>query len=280
MPAEHVVVRERVAEEVRALEPAAHRLLLVVVAHERGHARDVGVHRVADRHALVRRACVVVVDPVPRLFGIDERERERADRLAARRGGWSRAGCTRPTPAGAASARGLGTTLRGGIVTYSPAWPVNGVSVMQRSATRRPSSHIARLSLGSIPKPPSSASDDDSPVPKSARPPDTRSSIATRSATARGMVERRRRLHDAVTETDALRALRHRGEEHLGRAASGCTPRGSGAPPPRRSRCRARSASSICSSASWIRRSRSRRPTAAGAGARRRSRTSSQHATS
>ena len=35
---------------------------------------------------------------------------------------------------------------------------------------------------------------------------------------ARGMVERRRRLHDAVTEPDALRALRHRGEEHLGRA--------------------------------------------------------------
>ena len=35
---------------------------------------------------------------------------------------------------------------------------------------------------------------------------------------ARGMVERRRRLHDAVTEPDALRALRHRAEEHLGRA--------------------------------------------------------------
>ena len=32
------------------------------------------------------------------------------------------------------------------------------------------------------------------------------------------MVERRRRLHDAVTEADALRALRRGGEEHLGRA--------------------------------------------------------------
>src|SRR4051812_30673969 len=31
------------------------------------------------------------------------------------------------------------------------------------------------------------------------------------------MVERRRGLHDAVTEPDALRALRSRGEEHLGR---------------------------------------------------------------
>ena len=32
------------------------------------------------------------------------------------------------------------------------------------------------------------------------------------------MVEQRRRLHDAVTEADVLRALRHRAEEHLGRA--------------------------------------------------------------
>ena len=81
---------------------------------------------------------------------------------------------------------GFGTTLRGGMVTYSPAWPVKGVSVRQRSATRRPSSHIARFCSGSMPNPPSSASDDDSPVPKSARPPDTRSSIATRSATRAG----------------------------------------------------------------------------------------------
>ena len=34
----------------------------------------------------------------------------------------------------------------------------------------------------------------------------------------RGMVERRRRLHDAVTEADVLRALRRGREEHLGRA--------------------------------------------------------------
>ena len=34
----------------------------------------------------------------------------------------------------------------------------------------------------------------------------------------RGMVERRRRLHDAVAETDVLRALRRGREEHLGRA--------------------------------------------------------------
>jgi hypothetical protein len=82
--------------------------------------------------------------------------------------------------------RGLGTTLRGGIVTYLPWWPVNGSSVMQRTATRRPSSHISRFSIGSIRKPPSSASDDDSPVPKSTRPPDTRSSVEMRSAIRAG----------------------------------------------------------------------------------------------
>src|SRR4029077_8823096 len=49
---EDVVVGERVPEEVRALEPAPQGLLLVVVAHERGDARDVGIDRVTDGHAL------------------------------------------------------------------------------------------------------------------------------------------------------------------------------------------------------------------------------------
>jgi hypothetical protein len=57
---------------------------------------------------------------------------------------------------------------------------------MQRIATRRPSSHIARFFSGSIMNPPSSASDDDSPVPKSARPLLTRSSIEIRSAMRAG----------------------------------------------------------------------------------------------
>ena len=57
---------------------------------------------------------------------------------------------------------------------------------MHRNATRKPSSHIARFSVGSMPKPPSSASDDDSPVPNSTRPPDNRSSVAMRSATRTG----------------------------------------------------------------------------------------------
>ncbi len=81
---------------------------------------------------------------------------------------------------------GLGTTLRGGIDTNLPSTPVNGVSVMQRTATSRPSSHASRLVIGSMRKPPSSASDDDSPEPNSTRPPDTRSSMATRSAVRAG----------------------------------------------------------------------------------------------
>ena len=66
--------------------------------------------------------------------------------------------------------------------------------------------------------PPSSASDDDSRVPKSARPPDTQVERGDPLGDPRRVVERRRRLHDAVAEADALRALRDRGEEHLGRA--------------------------------------------------------------
>ena len=55
-------------------------------------------------------------------------------------------------------------------------------------------------------------------MPNSTRPPETRSSVATRSATRAGMVEARRDLHDAVPEPDVLGALAGGGEEHLGRA--------------------------------------------------------------
>ena len=81
---------------------------------------------------------------------------------------------------------GLGTTLRGGICTYLPSTPVNGASVMQRTATSRPSSHCSRLTAGSMRNPPSSASLDDSPEPNSTRPLDTRSRVAMRSAVRAG----------------------------------------------------------------------------------------------
>ena len=81
---------------------------------------------------------------------------------------------------------GLGTTLRGGICTKVPSTPVKGVSVIQRSATSNPSSQAARLVAGSTRKPPSSASEPDSPDPNSTRPPDSRSKVATRSAVRAG----------------------------------------------------------------------------------------------
>jgi hypothetical protein len=84
---------------------------------------------------------------------------------------------------------GLGTTLRGGICTNCPSTPVKGASVMHRTATCSPSSHISRFMTGSTRKPPSSASDDDSPVPNSTRPLETRSSMAMRSATRAGWLK-------------------------------------------------------------------------------------------
>ncbi len=81
---------------------------------------------------------------------------------------------------------GFGTTLRGGICTKRPSTPVNGVSVMHRRATWSPSSHASRLVAGSTRKPPSSASEPDSPDPNSTRPPESRSRVATRSAVRAG----------------------------------------------------------------------------------------------
>ena len=203
-------------------------------------ARDVRVDRVADRDAFVGERRVVVVHPVPRLLGVDEREGERADALLRREMDRLAAAARHPDAADAAAGAASARRCAAACVTYLPAWPVNGVSVRQRSATRRPSSHIARFSVGSTRKPPSSASR--RRLAGAEVDPAARDEVERRDALGdpRRVVERRRRLHDAVTEADALRALRHRGEEHLGRARVASTPRGSGARPPRRSRCRAR----------------------------------------
>ena len=56
-------------------------------------------------------------------------------------------------------------------------------------------------------KPPSSASEDDSPVPNSTRPSLTRSRVAMRSADPGRVVEPERQLHDAVAEPNAAGAL-------------------------------------------------------------------------
>jgi hypothetical protein len=81
---------------------------------------------------------------------------------------------------------GLGHDVAGGMVTKVPSTPVKGVSVMQRRATWSPSSQASRLTAGSSPKPRNSASEEDSPEPNSTRPPETRSSMAIRSAVRAG----------------------------------------------------------------------------------------------
>ena len=119
---------------------------------------------------------------------------------------------------GCGRCRGLGTTLRGGMVTYRPACPVKGASVMQRNATRSPSSHIARFCSGL----------DEEPAELSLR---RRFAGAELDAAVgdevehgdplrdpRRVVERWRGLDDAVAEAQVAGALRDRGEEHLGRA--------------------------------------------------------------
>ena len=81
---------------------------------------------------------------------------------------------------------GLGTTLRGGMLQNSLSQPANGSSTNMRAIAGIASSHISRLRLRSTRKPPSSAAEEDSPVPKSTRPSEIRSSVATRSATRAG----------------------------------------------------------------------------------------------
>jgi hypothetical protein len=78
---------------------------------------------------------------------------------------------------------GLGMTLRAGIRRYFPSYPAKGVSTNMRVTASSDSAHCSRLLSRSMPKPPSSISEEDSPVPKSTRPSDTRSRVAMRSAT-------------------------------------------------------------------------------------------------
>ena len=83
------------------------------------------------------------------------------------------------------------------------------------------SSHCSRLVSRSTPKPPSSASEEASPVPNSTRPSETRSSVAMRSATRAGWLKRWGQLDDAVAEADVLGALAGGGEEDLRRRGVG-----------------------------------------------------------
>ena len=181
------------------------------------HARDVRVHRVADRHAFVGERRVVVVDPVLRLFGIDERERERADRLL--RGEVDRvapaardpqrrvrllprlrhdvAGRHRDELARVAGERRLGHAAHRDAQTLFPHRAL-ALGIDHEPAELGLRRRLAGAEVGAA----------------AAHEVEHRDALGD----ARRMVERRRRLHDAVPEPDVLRALRRGREEHLGRA--------------------------------------------------------------
>src|SRR4030088_3286610 len=81
---EDIMMREAITEETQTILAAAARFRLISVYREARHHRDVGIDRVADRHALLLENPVVVIDPLPGLAGIDERKGQRADAVTRR----------------------------------------------------------------------------------------------------------------------------------------------------------------------------------------------------
>ena len=173
-------------------------------------ASPIGTPSVAERR-------VVVVDPVAALPR-GRRTRTRARRCpSARRGGSCRGGCTRPTPAGAASARLRHDVARRHRDVLAG---VAGERRLGHAPQRDPQPFLPHLALLDRV--------DQEPAELGLRRrlagaevgAAVRHEVEHRDALgdAGRVVERRRRLHDAVPEPDALRALRRGGEEHLGRA--------------------------------------------------------------
>jgi hypothetical protein len=214
--AEQVVVREREPEEAEAVErPAARLLARRDDRRSRSPWRRSGWHP-ADRLTLALERLVVVVDPVPRLARVDERERERAD--AELGGQWIVSRLEHATHIGGCGfCTGFGTTLRHGIEKNSPWKPGYGSIASMLAHCSRPRATWPRFFDRVDAVALELARDADSPVPQSTRPFETRSSVAIALGDLRRMVVARAAEHDAVAEADALRPLRARGEEHLGR---------------------------------------------------------------
>ena len=90
-----------------------------------------------------------------------------------------------PKIGGCGSWSGFGSTRRFGIDQYFPSRETSSC-VQQATMCRSASSHIARVSVGSTPKPSSSARVDERPVPNSTRPFEIRSRTAADSAERTG----------------------------------------------------------------------------------------------
>ena len=149
-----------------------------------------------------------------------------------------------------------------------------GAVLEHREDRRTASSNTSRLSSMVRPNGSSSVIEALSPMPNSQRPLLKQVEHGDALGDAGGVVGGE--LEDAVAEPDVLGALAGGGEERLRATGSGSIPRGSGAPPSRRSRSRAGRPARPASARPD--RACARRPAAraAAAAARRRCRTSSQ----
>ena len=172
------------------------------------------LHRVADRHSLGRERLVVVVDPAPGFFGIEERERERSD--AVLRGQLDRfsAGARDPDGGMGPLDRFRHNVARREADVFSD---VTGERRLGQAAQRDADALFPHRTLVARVDPERvelgrrgsfARAELDAPAGQ-----DVEGRDPLRDA--RRMVDRRQGVHDAVTEPDALRALRCRGEEEL-----------------------------------------------------------------
>ncbi len=98
---------------------------------------------------------------------------------------WPSSDVVAPHSGGCGFCQGLGCTRRRGICQNSPSNEYSSL-VQQPTTCPMASCHMRRLSPGSMPNPSSSARVAERPVPRSTRPPESRSRTATDSAVRTG----------------------------------------------------------------------------------------------
>ena len=113
---------------------------------------------------------------------------------------------------------GLGTTLRGGMVTNRPSTPPKGVSVMQRMATSSPSSQASRLVVAVDAEPAQLGLGRRLARAELHPAPGDQVQHGDALGDPGRVVVARRRLDDAVADAACAGALAGRGQEDLGRA--------------------------------------------------------------
>src|ERR1044072_3700880 len=72
--AEDIVMAERITEEPEAIEAATSGLFAVAMDRETGHHRDIRIHGMADRHTLLFKGSVVIIEPLPGFRWIGKKE--------------------------------------------------------------------------------------------------------------------------------------------------------------------------------------------------------------